>query len=95
MAGPVTQLVSHLLTPGSSMKLLPAVNVCLVCLLGLLIYLADGVLPKVHVYIMGTLATVLLLAVNWFIAEYKKELQKGSLEGIQGDGGVPATLKSD
>ena len=43
-------------SPGSSMKLLPAVNVCLVCLLGLLIYLADGVLPKVHVCLVNATA---------------------------------------
>ena len=76
MMGPVQYFVTHLFTPGSSINLLPAVNVCLVCLLGLLIYLAAGVLPKMHVYSMGGLSTFLLFAINWFIVEYKKEMQK-------------------
>ena len=74
-------LINHLLTEGSSMKLLPAVNLTLLCLIGLLLYMADGVLPVVHLNIMGGLSVVLLIAVNLFIREFKQEMTRQAAEG--------------
>jgi hypothetical protein len=71
------------------MKLLPAVNVCLVSLIGLLLYMADGVLPTVHLNIMGGLSLFLLVAVNWFIREFRKELLKQAAEGREGSTDSP------
>ena len=91
------RFIDHLMTPGSSMKLLPAVNVCLVSLLGLLLYMADGVLPTVHLNIMGGLSLFLLVAVNWFIREFRKELLKQAAEGREGstDASPKKEQKSD
>lgn len=85
------RFIDHLMTPGSSMKLLPAVNVCLVSLLGLLLYMADGVLPTVHLNIMGGLSLFLLGAVNWFIREFRKELLKQAAEGREAEDGSTET----
>lgn len=52
--------------PGSSLWLVPAINVTVLILIGML--LVVGVysdIAKIHVIVMSTLALGLLLSVNW------------------------------
>ena len=96
-------LLEHLMTEGSSLKLRTAVNVTLGLLIATLLYLSDGVLPAVHLQVMGGLSLVLLVSVNWFIVEFKNEMAKqateGKLEGemkaVHSDTSSEKLMKSD
>jgi hypothetical protein len=74
--GIVETLIDLVMTPGASLKLVPAINVTLVLLLGVLVYLGQGSLDSHHLYTMAGLAIGLLLSVNWFIIEFRKEKEK-------------------
>ncbi len=58
-------LMDLILQPGSSLKLVPAINVTVLFLLGLMIYLTYTSIAAIHIIIMSTLAVGLLLSVNW------------------------------
>lgn len=58
-------LLDLIFQPGSSLKLVPAINVTVLCLLGLMVYLTYTKIAAIHIIVMSTLAVGLLLSVNW------------------------------
>lgn len=59
-------LIAHLLKPGSSLTLIPLINIAILGLFGVLLYVAYGTdIDNIHVFVMGTLGVGLLLSVNW------------------------------
>lgn len=79
-------LVDLIMKPGTSVQLVPAINVALIILVGLLVYLVLNGESSIHVYIMGFLAVGLMASVNWFISEFKKVKRQQE----QGEGDAPA-----
>jgi hypothetical protein len=66
MDGIAGNLIDHLLKPGSSLTLIPIINISLLGLFGVLLYIAYQTdIDKIHVLVMGTLGVGLLLSVNW------------------------------
>lgn len=64
----LTQLIVDLiLQPGSSLKLVPVINVVILALLVLMTYLLYTKIAVIHIIIMSTLAVGLLLSVNWYV----------------------------
>lgn len=63
----IQTLVDLILQPGSSLKLVPVINVSLLALLLVLLILSqyNSQLASIHVIIMSSLAVGLLLSVNW------------------------------
>lgn len=62
----VTQfLVDLIFQPGSSLKLVPVINVVILALLVLMMYLLYTKIAVIHIVVMSTLAVGLLLSVNW------------------------------
>jgi hypothetical protein len=53
--------------PGSSLRLIPVINVSIVLLLGLLIALTYTTIATVHLVVMSTLALGLMASVNWCV----------------------------
>jgi hypothetical protein len=64
----VTQLLVDLIfQPGSSLKLVPVINVVVLLLLGLMAYLMHTTIATIHIVVMSTLSVGLLLSVNWYV----------------------------
>ena len=63
-------IVDLILQPGSSLKLVPVINVVILALLVLMTYLLYTKIAVYHIIIMSTLAVGLLLSVNWYVNEY-------------------------
>eukprot|EP01039_Chlorochromonas_danica_P001356 gene1356-1478_t len=69
-------LVDLIFQPGSSLWLVPAINVTVLVLIFMLLivgFYSD--VAKIHVVVMSTLALGLLLSVNWFFHEFQKVQQ--------------------
>lgn len=79
--GIVDQILDLVFTPGSSLKLVPAINVTLVSLLCLMLYMGDGYIPPFHLNVMAGLSICLLLSVNWFMMELRKEMKRQEEDG--------------
>ena len=82
--GGVIQFVIDLIfQPGSSLKLVPVINLAVLALLALLLAVAHTKIAAVHLVVLASLAVGLLLSVNWFYYEYQKVIraQKGEGEG--------------
>ena len=75
MAGFFNVLLDLILTPGSSLKLIPVINISILALILLLFLLSWSKIASIHLIILGSLALGLLLSVNWFYHEYKKALK--------------------
>ena len=59
-------LIDLIFQPGSSLRLVPAINVTVLLLIGLLILAGMySEIAKIHFFIMSFLALGLLLSVNW------------------------------
>lgn len=58
-------LVDLIFQPGSSLKLVPVINVVVLLLLVLMGYLLYTKIAVIHIIVMSTLAVGLLLSVNW------------------------------
>jgi hypothetical protein len=58
-------LVDLILQPGSSLKLVPVINVVILALLVLMTYLLYTKIAVIHIIVMSTLAVGLLISVNW------------------------------
>lgn len=64
----ITQfLVDLIFQPGSSLKLVPVINVVILALLVLMVYLLYTKIDVIHIVVMSTLAVGLLLSVNWYV----------------------------
>ena len=59
-------LIDLIFQPGSSLKLVPVINLTVLCLLGLMIYLTYTSIAAIHIIVLSTLAVGLLLSVNWY-----------------------------
>ena len=59
-------LVDLILQPGSSLKLVPVINVVILLLLVLMVCLLYSKIAVIHIIVMSTLALGLLLSVNWY-----------------------------
>ena len=62
--------------PGSSMKLVPAINVSVLCLLVVLLCAAHTKIAMIHLVVLSSLAVGLLISVNWFYYEYQKVINR-------------------
>ncbi len=62
-------IVDLILQPGSSLKLVPVINVVILALLVLMTYLLYTKIAVIHIIVMSTLAVGLLLSVNWYVNE--------------------------
>ena len=58
-------LVDLIFQPGSSLKLVPVINVVVLLLLGLMAFLLYTKIDVIHIIVMSTLAVGLLISVNW------------------------------
>ena len=59
-------VVDHLLRPGSSLTLIPMINISLLGLFIVLLYVAyETEVAIIHVFVMSSLGVGLLLSVNW------------------------------
>ena len=56
--------VDLILIPGSSLWLVPAINVCVVCLMVVICSLSYTKIATIHLVVMSVLALGLLLSVN-------------------------------
>ena len=82
------------MTPGASLRLVPAINVTLVALLALLLYLGqDWAIEMHHLYTMTGLAVALLVSVNWFIIEFKAEQEKQERQKESGEANASLDAK--
>ena len=70
--------IDLVLVPGSSLKLVPVINVCVVCLLGVICSLSYTKIATIHLVVMSCLAFGLLASVNWVLYEFNriKEAEK-------------------
>jgi hypothetical protein len=60
-------LIDLIFQPGSSLKLVPVINVTVLCLLALMIYLSYTSIAMIHIIIMSSLSMGLLMSVNWYL----------------------------
>lgn len=58
-------IVDLIFSPGSSLRLIPVINVAIVLLLGLLVSLSYTTIATVHLIVMTVLALGLMASVNW------------------------------
>eukprot|EP01038_Epipyxis_sp_PR26KG_P007868 gene7868-10678_t len=71
----IEYVVDLIFKPGSSLKLVPAINITvllILLLMAVLLYQSTITIPSIHIIIMSSLAVGLLLSVNWFYYEFKK-----------------------
>jgi len=66
--------------PGSSLKLVPVINISVLALIILLCCLYKTI-DSIHIIILSSLAVGLLISVNWFFYEYSKEIEKQKSNG--------------
>jgi hypothetical protein len=59
-------------TPGSSLKLVPAINITIGLLLVLMASLLYNKIDTIHIVVMTFLSLGLLVSVNWFYFEFQK-----------------------
>ena len=57
--------IDLILVPGSSLKLVPVINVAVLCLLVVLCCLTYSKIDVIHLFVMSFLALGLLGSVNW------------------------------
>ena len=63
--GVVDTIIDLIFKPGSSLRLIPVINVSILLLLGLLISLSYTQIATVHLVVMSLLALGLMASVNW------------------------------
>mmetsp|Transcript_3430 Transcript_3430/g.5344 ORF Transcript_3430/g.5344 Transcript_3430/m.5344 type:complete len:84 (+) Transcript_3430:76-327(+) len=72
MTDVISVVFDLIFSPGSSLKLVPVINVVILLLLILMAYLLYSKIETIHIVIMSTLALGLLMSVNWFYYEFQK-----------------------
>lgn len=65
MSGVVDTVMDLIFRPGSSLRLVPLINVAIVGLIGLMIALTYTTINPIHIAVMTFLALGLLASVNW------------------------------
>ncbi len=75
----VKLLIDLIFQPGSSLWLVPAINITILLLLVvLLVTLVYSDVAKIHIIVMSFLSVGLFLSVNWFYYEYNKAIKEKS-----------------
>ena len=69
-------LIDLIIQPGSSLKLVPFINISVICLLVLLCAISYTAIDTIHIIVMALLSLGLLISVNWFYTEYTKVIQE-------------------
>ena len=71
-------LIDLVLVPGSSLRLVPVINISVVCLLAAIWTLSYRKIATVHLVVMTLLSVGLLLSVNWVLYEFNriKEMER-------------------
>lgn len=69
-------IVELIFQPGSSLKLVPVINVSILCLLVVLCFVTYTKIATIHLVVLSSLAVGLLLSVNWFVSEFKKAVKE-------------------
>ena len=69
-------LIDLIIQPGSSLKLVPFINISVILLLVLLCALTYTTIDTIHLVVLASLSLGLLLSVNWFYAEYSKIIKE-------------------
>ena len=62
--------IDLILVPGSSLKLVPVINLSVLCLLIVLCCLTYSKIASIHLIVMSALALGLLASVNWYMASF-------------------------
>ena len=70
--GSLQYVLDLILTPGSSMKLVPVINVSILSLLLVVLGLLWNTIDKIHLVVLTFLSLGLLISVNWVAIEYAK-----------------------
>jgi hypothetical protein len=78
MDGLFQVVIDLILTPGSSLKLVPVINVAILLLLVLMGLLLYSKIAVIHIVVMSTLAVGLLISVNWFYYEFQRVSQENA-----------------
>jgi hypothetical protein len=65
MPGLVDTILELIFKPGSSLQLVPVINLSILLLLGLLIALTYTKIATIHLVVMSFLALGLMASVNW------------------------------
>jgi len=81
--------VDLIFQPESSLKLVPVINISILCLLVVLVFVAYSQIAVIHIIVLSTLALGLLLSVNWFYYEFQKV--KREQEGHEEQAATSAT----
>jgi ER protein Pkr1 len=66
-SGIIQVLVDLIFQPGSSLKLVPVINIAILALLVVLGCLAYARIALIHIVVLASLAIGLLLSVNWLV----------------------------
>jgi hypothetical protein len=95
MSSLASNAMDLLVKPGASLRLVPAINVSVLLLLGILASLLWNEIAKIHIVVMSGLAIGLLASVNWVYYEYEKAVAAGEVQGDTNGPKGPASKKSD
>jgi len=88
-------VVDLIFQPGSSMKLVPAINVSVLCLLVVLLCAAHTKIAMIHLVVLSSLAVGLLLSVNWFYYEFQKAISRQEQDAPENSTVKEKSEKSD
>ena len=77
--------IDLIMTPGSSLKLVPAINISIILLLVVVISLLYNTIDKIHLVVLSFLSLGLLTSVNLFVAEFNKIQSEQSSSGDTDD----------
>jgi hypothetical protein len=65
MSGIVDTIMDLIFRPGSSLRLVPLINLSILGIIGLMIALTYTQIDSIHIAVMSFLALGLLVSVNW------------------------------
>lgn len=79
-------LLDLIFQPGSSLKLVPVINISILCLLVVLCFTTYSKIAAIHIIVLSSLAVGLLISVNWFYYEYQKVIrERDNNDTIEGE----------
>mmetsp|Transcript_8765 Transcript_8765/g.8674 ORF Transcript_8765/g.8674 Transcript_8765/m.8674 type:complete len:93 (+) Transcript_8765:67-345(+) len=87
--------IDLILVPGSSLKLVPVINLAVLCLLVVLLCLTYSKIATIHLVVMSFLAFGLLASVNWFVFEFNRIKNSESEGVVNADGNQVNMNKTD
>ena len=85
----VKMIIDLIFQPGSSVRLIPAINGVLFVLLLVLAWTwFNEVIDEIHIYVLGFLSVALMGSVSFVGHAYEEATQKGALQGADTSSGV-------